>query len=374
MRKLIAVLMASATFAACSGSSSSSSSNPIPIDQIPTELAKSFCAAEQACNPFFYSVAFTNSDCVATFAKQFQEASYNQIQAAVTAGTVKYDGNLARTCADAIGAGGCKVLDNNAPDSCQQALSGSAEAGADCDIDEECKDLSHCDVSGSTCPGTCAPRVSAGVACDKDGDCALGYVCSAVTSRCVAPAAEGEPCGGTVAENCSAGLLCIGDDTAKKQAGTCKTAAATLTGHEGDACDLQLGPWCADGLSCVVQSITAGALNSKCQAIAAVGASCGLGIPSNCPKGQYCPLQVVDLLTGTFTATCTALPAAGDACAPKVALIRCAGDLVCDETTAPAKPVCTAPHDLGQTCSDNTLCYSQHCVGGACVPASPCAK
>lgn len=373
MRKVMAVLIASTALAACSGGNTSSS-NPIPIEQIPTELAKSFCAAEQACNPFFYSVAFTVSDCVTTFSKQFQEASFNDIQAAVTAGTVKYDGNQARTCADAIAAGGCQVLDNNTPESCRLALSGSAETGADCDIDEECKGLARCDVSAGTCPGTCAPRASAGVACGKDDDCALGYVCSAVTSRCVAPAAEGEPCAGTVAEDCAAGLLCIGDDTAKKQAGTCKTAAATLTGRDGDPCDLQSGPWCADGLSCVVQSIASGALRSKCQAVATPGGSCGLGIPSDCPKGQYCPLQVADLVGGTFTATCTALPAAGDACAPKVALIRCAADLVCDDTTTPAKPVCITPHDLGQTCSDDTLCYSQHCVGGACVPASSCAK
>ncbi len=125
MRKLVAVLMASTTLLSCSGSSTTSS-NPIPIAQIPAELGKSFCAAEQACNPFFYGIGFANSDCVATFTKQFQEASYNDIQAAVTAGTVKYDGNLARTCADAISAGSCSVLDNNTPDSCQQALSGSA--------------------------------------------------------------------------------------------------------------------------------------------------------------------------------------------------------------------------------------------------------
>src|SRR5450432_2768875 len=234
MRKLVAVLMVSTTLAGCSGSSSTGDSNSIPIDQIPAELGKSFCAAEQACNPFFYGIAFTSSDCVAKFTKQFQEASYNDIQAAVTAGTVTYDGNLARTCADAISAGACKVLDNNTPDSCQQALSGSAQTGAACNIDQECKGLARCDVSAGMCPGTCAPRASAGVACGKDGDCALGLVCSPITSRCVAPAAEGEECGGTVAGNCSAGLICIGNDDNTKKAGTCRTALGTLIQPEGD--------------------------------------------------------------------------------------------------------------------------------------------
>ena len=87
MRKLVAILTAVTSLAACSGSSTSDS-NSIPLDQIPAELAKSFCAAEQACSPFFYAVAFSNTDCVSQFTKQFQEASYNDIQNDVTAGTI----------------------------------------------------------------------------------------------------------------------------------------------------------------------------------------------------------------------------------------------------------------------------------------------
>ncbi len=373
MRKLVAILMASTTIAACSGSSSSDS-NPIPIDQIPAELAKSYCAAEQACAPFFYEIAFTNTDCIASVTKEFQEASFNDIQAAVTAGTVKYDGDLARTCANAISAGSCSVLDNNTPDSCQKALSGATATGGDCDIDAECTGLARCDVSGGACPGKCAPRASAGVACGKDGDCALGFVCSPVTSKCVTPAASDEPCGGTVAGNCAAGLICTGNNDDKKTPGTCKAAASVLSKNAGDDCDLQQGTWCADTLSCVAESITGTTLNSKCHTIGAAGASCGFGIPGNCPKGQYCPLQVADLLAGTFTANCADLPTEGATCGPKAGLVRCAANLVCDDTTAPLKPVCISPHELGQTCSDNSLCYSAHCVGGACVPASPCAK
>jgi hypothetical protein len=373
MRKLVAILTAVTSFAACSGSSTSDS-NAIPIDQIPAELAKSFCAAEQTCNPFFYGVAFSNTDCVSQFTKQFQEASYNDIQNDVTAGTIKYDGNQARTCADAISAGSCAVLDNNTPDSCQKALSGTVAAGADCDIDQDCAGLSRCEVTGAACPGKCAPRASAGVACAKDGDCALGFVCSPVTSLCVAPAAAGEPCQGTVAGNCAAGLICIGNDDTNKKAGTCMTAATALTQSAGATCDLQAGPWCTDGLSCVVQSVSGGTLTSKCQAVAAAGGMCGIGIPNACPTGQYCPLQLTDLIAGTYTATCTALPTAGQACAPKLGLARCAANLVCDDTTAPTKPVCITPIDLGNPCSDNSLCYSQNCVSGACVPASPCAK
>ncbi len=372
MRKLVATLMAVSSFAACGGSNTSDS-NPIPIDQVPAELANSFCAAEQACNPFFYSVAFANTDCVAQFTKQFQEASYNDIQNAVSAGTVKYDGNLARTCADAISAGSCAVLDNNTPDSCQQALGGTVATGAACDIDQECTGLSRCDTTGGTCPGKCAPRASAGVACGKDGDCALGFVCSPITSLCVAPAAVGAQCKGTVAGNCSAGLLCIGNDDGKKVPGTCMTAATALTQADGATCDLQAGPWCANGFACVVQSLSGATLTSKCQAVAAAGGPCGVGVPNACPAGQYCPLALADLVKGTYTASCTALPTEGQACGPALSLARCAANLVCDDTTTPLAPVCITPVELGNTCTDSSLCYSQNCVKSACVPASPCA-
>lgn len=373
MRRVFGVALLSSFFFACSGSSSSSG-DPVPLDQIPAELAKSFCAAEQACNPFFYKVGFTNTDCESVLTKEFAQASYNDILAAVNAGTVKYDGNLARTCVNAIASGSCAVLDNNTPDSCDQALSGSAKTGADCDIDAECAGIARCDTSGGTCPGKCAPLASEGVACTEDGQCARGAVCSPITQKCVAPAAEGEACGGGVAGDCAQGLLCIGDDKDNKKAGKCQTSAATLVGMSGDACDLQAGPWCADGLSCVVQSFTLGKLTSQCEAVAASGGTCGIAIPSQCPKGEYCPLSLLDLAAAKYTANCQTLPSEGAACAPEIAFERCGQDLVCDSTTSPLAPVCVSRHDLGETCTDDSLCYSQHCSGGACVPASACAK
>ena len=374
MRRVASVALLGCFFLACSGSTSSSSGDPVPLDQIPAELAKSFCAAEQACNQFLYDFAFTNTDCVSVATKEFAQASYNDIQAAVTAGTVKYDGNLARTCVNDIANGACAALDNNTPDSCKRALAGTAATGAACNVDEECAGDARCDTSAGTCPGKCAPLASAGVACSADGDCALGAVCSPVTQKCVAPAQVGEDCGGGVAGDCAAGLLCIGDDQDNKKAGKCQTVAATLVGQSGAACDLQAGPWCADGLSCVVQSYAAGKLSSTCQPAATSGGSCGIAVPSQCPKGEYCPLDLVDLLAMKSSANCQALPSEGAACGPAIAFTRCGQDLVCDATTDALKPVCVTRHDLGEPCSDDSLCYSQHCVSGACVPESSCAK
>ncbi|HEY1535224.1 MAG TPA: hypothetical protein VGF76_14450, partial [Polyangiaceae bacterium] len=179
MQKLVAILMVSTSLAACGGSSSSpGETSAISLADAPGELAQAFCAAEKACSPFYYSIGFANTDCTASLTQQFQQATFDQIQAAIDAKTVSYDGDSARQCVTALSSGSCANLDNNSPDVCQKALAGTVATGGDCNIDAECAGLSRCDITGATCPGTCAARASAGVACGKDSDCATGLVCS----------------------------------------------------------------------------------------------------------------------------------------------------------------------------------------------------
>jgi len=362
--------------AGSSGSAAAGAGNALSIEQLPSEFAQALCQAEQTCNPFFYGVAFQNQDCKAVLTEQVKEAVFTQIDVAIDAGTVKYDGKLAGSCIQAMSLGSCTVLDNQLPEVCRQALAGTVATGGECNIDAECSGLSRCQISAGTCPGKCAPLASAGVACNKDGDCARGLTCSAVTAHCSAPAAEGEPCKGGSAAECKAGLLCIGNDDGQKRAGSCQTAAMALTQPLGQACDLQQGPWCAENLACVVESysMTTKALVSKCHAVAPAGGDCGLGIPGECPAGQYCPLTLAELAGGKFSAKCLALPGEGEACAPGIGFVRCAGELVCDDSTTPLKPVCVPRHTLGQSCTSNALCNSGHCVDKACVPESVCAK
>ncbi|MET0794355.1 MAG: hypothetical protein ABW061_22725 [Polyangiaceae bacterium] len=373
MRRLSAILLVSALLAACGGSSSEfTAGGSIALDQLPDELARALCQAEQACSPFFYQVAFSNADCAGVLSAQLEQATFAQIRIAIDEKQVNYDGLKARSCVSAVASGGCAVLDNDLPTVCHEALSGTVASGGDCDIDAECSGLARCQISGGTCPGTCAPLASAGVACTRNDDCARGLTCSAVTSRCAAPAAEGEACQGGSAEQCAAGLLCIGNSEEKKLTGTCQSPAKALTKQAGESCSVDAGPWCAPGLACVVES--ASPVSYQCHTTAAPGGTCGIAIPSECPTGQYCPLALSDLLLGKLTANCVALPGSGEACGPAIAVTRCAGDLVCDDTTAPAQPVCIERRALGQSCSSDALCTSVHCVGNACVPASVCAK
>jgi hypothetical protein len=372
MRHLSAIVVVSA-LAACGGSSTEfTAGGAIPLDRLPAELSKALCHAEQACSPFFYQVVFGDADCEGVLTAQLEQSTFAQIQIAIDTKKASYDGLKAQSCVSAVASGGCGVLDNDLPSVCRDALSGTLATGGECDIDAECSGLSRCQIDGNTCPGKCAPLSSAGVACTQDDDCALGLICSTATHHCAAPAAEGEPCEGGSAEQCAAGLLCIGSSEDKKVAGRCETPAQALTQREGENCNLDEGPWCAQGLACVIEAVTP--VSYKCHAIAAAGGTCGIAVPGECPTGQYCPLDFGELVLGKLTASCAALPVAGEACGPALALSRCAGNLVCDTTTNVAKPTCIERRALGQSCTSDALCVSVHCVAGACVPASVCAK
>jgi hypothetical protein len=311
MQKLSAIVLVSALLAACGGSSELSSGGSVSIEELPDALGQALCQAEKACNPFLYSVAFSNVDCQSLLSKRLAEASLSQIQAAITSKTVRYDGAIAQRCVSAVSSGACGLLDNHLPDVCRQALAGTVALGGDCEIDSQCSGSSRCQVDGNTCPGTCAPLASAGVACGKDSDCVLGLICSTATSHCTTPAAAGEPCQGGSAAQCSAGLLCVGNDDGQMRAGTCTTTAAALLKGVGESCDLQQGPWCTSGLSCVVESfeLKEQKLVATCHAPAAVGGECGFGVPNECPTGQYCPLALTDIAAAHLTANCTALRA-----------------------------------------------------------------
>jgi hypothetical protein len=160
------------------------------------------------------------------------------------------------------------------------------------------------------------------------------------------------------------------------RAGSCTTAAAALLKNVGESCDVQRGPWCKSGLSCVVESLQLKEpmLVSTCHAPALAGGPCGLGVPSECPSDQYCPLALTDIVGGRLTANCMPLPGEGEPCGPALSFSRCAGNLVCDTTSNVLAPVCVSAHSLGQSCTANELCNSQHCVDTVCVPESVCAQ
>jgi len=366
MRKYLALLLGGAV--AVTGCGGSDAKESIALADLPAKVAPAYCALVKHCNSFFYDIAYSVEDCAATFEKQYSERSFSEVQKAVTDKKANYDGVSAAACVSAIASNDCSFLDNTPIPACQQAVVGTVSDGGGCDLDAECSATSRCVITNNACPGTCSARASAGVACSTNDDCAAGLVCSNATQHCVAPAAEGDKCGGGVEVQCKVSLLCVGEDAAKMQSGTCKQPKDVFAGADGATCDIQKGPWCQDGLSCVIDSIDAGTPVEKCHPKAAAGGMCGIAIPSQCADTEYCPLTAADLGKKTFTAQCLALPAEGAACGAPISGAACGPNLRCDPDTQK----CAKIRDLGETCASNELCYSGNCQNKVCVPTSAC--
>ena len=141
------------------------------------------------------SVSRGGNDCVDLTTQRLENGTFALMQQKITAGTIKYDGNKAQACFDALGSLTCDGLLQRDQPACLAALDGTVALGGDCDINEECAGSALCQSTTGTCPGKCMALLTAGTACSADGDCAAaGLQCSSETSLCVKPALVGENC------------------------------------------------------------------------------------------------------------------------------------------------------------------------------------
>lgn len=352
-----------------SGSAGKPSGGTIALEDTPNAYATAYCSLLERCEGIFYELITAYEDCVMVTEERLRQGGFDALSDAVDAGRIEYHGDLMQACLDAVDARACDELTTRGIPECEAALRGTAAAGESCELNEECEGSLICETNGS-CPGTCVERYSAGEECAADDDCADGLVCSKATAHCVKPAQDGEACEGGFEAQCDAGLFCGGADADKMQPGKCAPLASIELGGQGAACDPGGGKLCESGLSCVLTGFDAGALIWECRTPSVAGGTCGAGLPEDCVGGQYCPLTSAEVVAGTFTAKCTPLPAAGEACAmrPLGALMpacapyaRCGGDGKCIDF-----------RDLGESCTNDDVCYSAHCSGGACEPAHAC--
>jgi hypothetical protein len=325
----------------------------VSLDDLPTEVAKAQCALYERCYGPVFSLFTGGEDCVTLTVERVKNGSVGQMQAAVAAGTLKYDPALAATCLSEIAAKACDALTDRLGDACDQAAEGSAAVGEDCSYDFDCKGTAFCKFDGG-CPGKCTERLAAGASCSSDDDCQDGLVCGGATQACVKPAAVGQPCGGSVAPDCAPMSLCMGDDSSQQQAGTCKAFSEVFAGKAGDGCSYADGNLCAGDLSCVYDAPPPA--TGKCAAKVGSGAACKrLSVPQSCPAGEYCDG------TGAATdGTCKALPGAGQPCAKVLGDDTCAPYARCEGGT------CVALQHNGGPCANDDTCYSETCVGGTC--------
>ena len=351
----------------CAGSSSSNSSAGIPFDQLAAKYAAAACTAYQKCIGPLFPLLFNGMDCTDLTTQRLNNGTFSLVQQKITAGTIAYDGTKAQACLDAIAGLSCDGLLQRDQPACLAALDGKVALGGNCDLSEECKGSAICKSTSGTCPGQCAPLLTAGQQCSQDSDCDSGLQCSSVTQLCVKPAAQGAACE-YGAPPCGPGLLCLGKDDTAKTSGVCYNAIAALSADVGATCDPTAGTLCKSGQSCIIDSYdaTLAKLNWKCVQAGSYGAdqACKPGFPDASASGYYC-------LTGTGAAalngTCTAVPDAKQTCGTGIGA-QCKTGAVCD-----ASGHCQDYAPNGVSCTSDNMCYSQYCgTSSGCELRLPC--
>jgi hypothetical protein len=366
-------LLPVALIVACGGSSEfgrRSGPSPIALDALPEQFAKAQCDAFERCAGLYYDIVFTLEECSTLGSRQFRDGGFSELEQAIDDGRVKYDSKAAATCIEAISERACEDFDQRDIPECEDAVTGTVPADGECEIDAECEGSRICVVS-DMCPGTCEDRGSAGFPCSDDDDCADGLVCSEATALCATPKQDGETCGGNVEAQCEGGLACQGESKDEMRTGTCTPFDELTTAGPNETCDLDAGILCGPDLSCTIVELADPPI-FRCLAIPASGGTCGLGIPENCPSGEYCDLSAAEVILGTLESTCVPLPSSGEPCVDRNPfngiLAQCEAYARCDTSTGN----CLALRDLGETCSSNELCYSQNCVNGGCAAQRAC--
>jgi hypothetical protein len=350
---------------ACGGDSDGgiSGGKSIPIEDVGPLYGDALCTAYETCSAGAPLVAFLNGeDCRKNFETAFDD-EMGRIKTAIDDGRVVYKGDLIQGCIDAIKKSSCGL--NEEPPECKAAVVGTVDDGGACTLDAECKGgSSYCRVEAS-CPGMCAPKEPAGASCKRNDDCATGLQCSETTDKCFKPAGDGDACGGGSAPECGPWMFCLGEDEDAQKSGTCAEGSVAFAGNDGDDCWVDGKPLCKDGLHCVLSAdVSAGKLVGKCGKPLAAGAACNPALPDACPIDEFCKLA-----PNTFDGTCSKKPGANEPCGPGLGDSDvCATDTRCDGGT------CRPRQKLGGSCSDDAVCYSENCSGGACAPGGGCTN
>lgn len=332
----------------------STSSGDIPADQFGAEFGAAACDAVEACaGPVVSDVFFSaQGGCDAAFVATYRNALLPLVNQGVARGTIVYSPSAARACLDALEANPCTLTNNGAAAvACQDVWQGTQPAGGACSLNEECGVDQFC-AFNMACPGACQARRTSGQTCVEERHCAAGLTCT--DGMCVAPPMAGVACEGL--GGCSLGLICSG--------GQCRQSSEVLIANEGQACHLQMGPLCREGLSCVVDMVGAGGATYVCRAPAAAGAECRLGLPAQCPVGQAC--SETNLMRLDFDGICAPAPSTeGAACDT---ITGCATGFRCTDAA------CVRVRENGDTCTGGGQCASGVCTGGVCVAPTLCGS
>jgi hypothetical protein len=343
---------------------------PVASGDFLPAVAAVMCDALDACAaPFLSAFLGGNLDCDSDLTRQIEDET-GDLEALIADGRVRYDAASAGDCLDALQRAECNLFREDPMVTCEAALDGTAQLGADCDVDVECQGDAYCKEEVQ-CPGTCTAYAKAGESC-LDAECKDGSSCGS-EGRCIADLGKGQDCGDDLDAECEFGTLCAGEDAQAGTLGKCTGFDEVFAGDEGDPCDLSAGALCNEGLVCAVLAVDmVNGLTMECARPAASGAPCKVAIPAQCPPGEWCelPAETPD----AFEGTCRALPQADEPCGSDPTLIySCAAGLTCVQDAADEQGTCKAVQRLGGSCSSDEQCYSDSCVDGKCVSGLGCS-
>lgn len=307
--------------------------------------------ADSNCDRLVRCGAVSSHDaCVALLNSFFNE---DELQADVANGTVKYDGEKAQSCLDALGGSSCDVSqkDNRVtPQDCIDAIKGTVADGGSCKNDGQCISQS-CNVptncGQACCAGTCDPTPPKAVAIGQScatAPCVDGAYCD-TSATCAALVASGAACTGD--DMCAYGTVCAGATGST----TCVAAPKA-----GDTCLTRV----SGGNKCVQTGLACDATN-HCIKLLASGATCD-------PQAALCQ---EDLACDPTAMTCGGLPGNGQPCPG----FECSPGNYC-QVDAQFNPTTCAPlKDDNAACQQSFECKSGSCdqTAHTCTAATVCS-
>jgi len=363
----IGILLAATLATGCSDDKhgNNDTDTGIPLADVSSEIAKTNCHTGIRCAGSFFALqGLSEEDCIDATTKSFENGFIPMLEAAIDDGRVSYDGLKAKECLDAMNSATCEELARGDQDEvCAQVTVGKIELGGDCTFSDECAgDNTFCYIADQ-CPGTCTELIPEGGDCSQEGAvCESELQC--LDGKCVKPASVGEACSHTDGPNCDDFLFCVGADDQAGQPGTCKTMDEVFVAQEGASCDMDGLLLCAEGLSCTLH-LEEQTASFSCVEPVAADEECAFAIPSQCPAGYYCD---VDLQANKFTGHCVQLPGIDEACVDQMLTPACAWPARC------VNGKCKQPVANGEACTADEECYSDNCSDGKCAPSDPCKR
>jgi len=300
-------------------------------------FARACCNVERCVEPG----ASDQDGCFVATRDYCEDVVRGPVESQISPGAVTFSESAASQCFAYYLAGLCgdSTEFETPPAACDAILQGTVGEGGACDFDLMCRGDLFCKPVAGQCPGTCAPRV------------ALGGACNGIDALCARD------------------LVCSDDD-----GGTCLAVSVPA----GGACVLtrQCPPeqHCADG-TCVADKVAGQACPSGFEC--AVGFTCDFGLdPPSCRKiptldetcDRFCAYS---LLFHQAAIKCVPPPEVGDACTTASAPCGYHG-LECNAAT----DRCELRGGVGSACGgpDGDLnCTSAWCDGdfttaGTCQP------